>query len=79
MFEQASGASLIVIILQGLLQNYQLSNYSQIGPNELAGIRWGISIVHEIIEKSTVAWNAMEYSVREGFLQQLFDLIYYCI
>ena len=53
-------------------------NYSQIGSIELAGIRWGIAIVQEVIEKSTIAWNAMEYSVREEFLKQLFDLIYYC-
>jgi len=79
-FEEYKGTEQIIqvltIWLNDLIANTKFETLSIIS---LIGIRWGILIICEAIEKNTLLWNSFEYKNKHNFLHKLFELVYYCI
>lgn len=77
-FEEAKGTERVMAIMQSWLLYIKSANYETIKVVDLSGLRWGIAIILDAIERNIMLWNTIDYFLREGLLKNLFQLIYYC-
>ena len=76
-FEDMKGTARTMAVVIAWLQSVESKHYESLNAVDLSGIRWGLAILNEVVERSSTLWNTLEYKSREVLLKKLFELSYY--